>query len=472
MNQRTKIIATIGPATESPKVLENLINTGVNVFRFNLKHNSYDWHAEKMDTIRKISKKTGKPVALLSDLQGPELRTGIHENNVDKINLSTGIKVTMGTNPKPGMVNIPFGSLDLIEGLAEGYEIYIDDGKIELAVTSVSKDSIEAEVKGGGELGTRKSVSIPRANIQVPTLNEKDKSDIKFSIKQDVDFIALSFVRDEKDITTLRRFIKRYDGTQAIVAKIETLKSIQNLDEIIKASDSVMIARGDLGIEIPMERVPLIQKQIIQKCRESYRQVIVATQMLLSMVKNSIPSRAEVADIANAVDDRTDALMLSEETATGDYPERATSAMARIARYNEPAEHDDNLNYEPKSFEEIIIESSIKFSKKQPKNEEGIKGYIIFTESGKSAKVLSRFRTPLPVYAFSRHQNSVNQLALSYGVDAYQMELSKDPVKNTREAIKLLTKKKLINKGDSIIVIFGNDVGVPESNNTLSIIKI
>lgn len=472
MNQRTKIIATIGPSSESTQTIKSLIGLGVNIFRFNLKHNNYEWHAEVMQRVRDIAKRENKQVGILSDLQGPELRTGIHPNDVDKIHLQLNSEVTIGSVPQQGLANIPFAHLDLVADLQPGHEIYIDDGKIELEVIKISKNSVRAKVKGGGELGSRKSVSIPRANINVPTLNDKDRADIKFSIKEKTDFIALSFVRDGQDIATLRKYIKANSGNQSIISKIETLKSIQNLDEIIKASDGVMVARGDLGIEIPMERVPLIQLQIIKSCREQYKPVIVATQMLMSMVRNPIPSRAEVSDIANAVFEKTDALMLSDETASGEYPEKATSIMAKIARYNESGVHEEDISYEPDSFEEIIIEASVKFSKKKPSREEGIKGYIIFTESGKSARVLSRFRTPIPIFAFSRHESTTNQLTMSYGVKSYNLELTKDPIKNTREAIKTLTRDKSIAKGDRIIVIFGNNVGVPEANNTLSIIQV
>jgi pyruvate kinase len=274
------------------------------------------------------------------------------------------------------------------------------------------------------------------------------------------------------DITTLRRVINESGGNQAIIAKIETLKSIKNLADIIKESDAIMVARGDLGIEIPIERVPKIQKQIIKMCREKSKPVIVATQMLLSMVNSPTPSRAEVADIANSVFDKTDALMLSEESATGDHPAKVVNTMAKIARYNESLEADLEIEHSANSFEEIIIEASVQFSKQKPGEGDGVKGYILFTESGKSARVLSRFRSPLPIYAFSRHEDSVNKLALSYGVRPFCLNLSQDPVENTRAAIKVLTDRKLIFSGDRMIVIFGNNIGVPESNNTLSIIEV
>ncbi len=478
MEQRTKIVATLGPSSESTEVISSLLDSGVNVFRFNLKHNNHEWHGELMQRVRQIAKNKDINIALLSDLQGPELRTGNFSNNNtptgagEKITLNIGEEVTFGRDAEPGIKNIPFEDLKVIEDLDLNDEIFVDDGKIELSTTGIFDGYIRTVVKGGGVLGNRKSVSIPQATINVPTLHTKDLEDIKFSIEHSVDFIALSFVRDVVDITTLRRFIKEAGGNQAIIAKIETLKSIKNLTDIISESDAVMVARGDLGIEIPIERVPKIQKQIIKLCREQSKPVIVATQMLLSMVKNPTPSRAEVADIANSVFDKTDALMLSEESATGDHPIKVVNTMAKIARYNESLEADLSLEQSANSFEEIIIEASVQFSRQKPGDGEGVKGYVVFTESGKSARVLSRFRSPLPVYAFSRHENSVNKLSLSYGVRSFTLDLGRNPVENTRAAIKTLMDRKLIFTGDRLIVIFGNNIGVPESNNTLSIIEV
>lgn len=472
MKQRTKIVATLGPSSESTEAINTLLDSGVNIFRFNLKHNNYEWHGELMKRVREIAKSKDLNIGILSDLQGPELRTGDFPDGTESITLKAGQEVTFGNDSLEGITNIPFAHLNVIDDLDPNDEIFIDDGKIELEVIEIFEGYMRATVKGGGVLGNHKSISIPQATIKVPTLNEKDMADIIFSIEENVDFVALSFVRDKEDIATLRQFLEKNKGHQAIIAKIETLKSIENLEGIIDESDGVMVARGDLGIEIPIERVPKIQKQIITMCREQSKPVIVATQMLLSMVKNSIPSRAEVADIANSVFDRTDALMLSEESATGDHPIRAVNTMAKIARYNEEPEPDLSILHTTKSFEEIIIESSIQFSKHKPADGEGIKGYIIFTESGKSARVLSRFRSPLPVYAFSRHESSVNKLALSYGVRGFNLNLSEDPVVNTRSAIKELMDRSLVFAGDRLIVIFGNNVGVPEANNTLSIIEV
>ncbi|PJA41055.1 pyruvate kinase [candidate division WWE3 bacterium CG_4_9_14_3_um_filter_34_6] len=473
MSQKTKIIATLGPASESNEMIEKLILSGVNIFRFNLKHNTHEWHENLMNRVKNIAKNLNKKVAIFADMQGPELRTGIFPNNVKNISLLEGENILLSAkfDEKANATWIPFKDVKSVKDLSKGTMIYIDDGKIELEVTKFSDTNIFAVVKGGGVLGTQKSISIPNAKINVPTLMPKDISDAKFSIKQKVDFIALSFVRDSADIATLRKLIVKEGGNQSIVAKIETLKAIENIDEIINETDVIMVARGDLGVEIPIERVPRIQKQLIYKCRLQAKPVIVATQMLLSMVNNITPSRAEVADIANAVFDKTDCLMLSEETATGANPDKVASTMSKIARYNEMHEFTDDLSYTPKSFEEIVIGASIKFSRKAPSGESEVKGYIVFTESGKSVRVLSRFRPPLPIYAFSTHFHVAKQMIISYGTIPYQMKLHKNPVTNTKNALEILQKDRYIETGDRLIVIFGNNVGVPEANNTISIIK-
>src|SRR3989344_4020965 len=432
MTQKTKIIATLDPASHSSRVLEDMIIAGASVFRFNLKHNNHEWHAELANRLRGIAKKLNKNIALLADLQGPELRIGMLPNNIDKLMLSEGGEVILSKKEQTKTTWIPFSNISCIKDLEKGHSIFIDDGKIQLEVVSIKQDKIIAIVKQGGGLGSRKSVSIPQANVDVPTLMPKDKKNVAFAVKENFEFVALSFVGK---------------------------------------SDGIMVARGDLGVEVPIEKVPRIQKELILASRIHFKPVIVATQMLLSMVNNPTPSRAEVADIANSVFDKTDAIMLSEETATGLHPVKVVNTMSKIARYNETHEFVDDLVLKPTSFEEIVIAASIKFSKGTPNGEEDIKGYIIFTESGKSARVLSRFRPPLPIYVFSSHPSVVRKLALSYGVIGNHMQLHKNPVNNIKSAIEILKKNKFIDKGDKLISIFGNNVGVPESNNTISIVS-
>ena len=479
--KRTKIVTTIGPATESPENLKKLMTAGANIFRLNLKHNTHDWHEDLIKKIRKISDEEGHNIAIMADLQGPELRIGKFNLNVEKVTLNTGDKVVMSKtiDPDEKLVNIEFPKIDLVEGLKPGMEVSIDDGKIVLKVEETERSRFIATVEEGGDLGIKKSVSIPEAHINVPTLVEKDIKDLEFAIKNEVDFVALSFVRNGRDITTLREKINEHGGAQHIIAKIENLHGVENIEEIVKLADGIMVARGDLGIEVPMERVPSIQENLIKLARENSKPVIVATQMLMSMVNNPIPTRAEVSDIAHAVYDGTDALMLSEETTAGKYPIKAVGYMAKIARYNESHRaHKLHIklmsdDYTPTSYEEMVIASSIQFSQAHPsKEDKKIKGYIVFTESGKSARALSRYRTDLPIYTFTSHYPVYKQLALSFAVDAYNLKLKKDPVENIRSAIKILKDQEMLESGDKVIVIFGSNVGALESNNTMSIVTI
>lgn len=473
--KKTKIIATLGPATENKTELHKLIHAGVNVFRFNLKHNDYAWHKEVMNRVRMVAKEEGIEVGIFADLQGPELRIGMFPDNFEKITLEEGQEVYLSPQFIKGKFCIPFNEIDLIEDLHPGQRIFIDDGKVELEFESRTKEYIKTKVVDGGALGPRKSVSIPGATINVPTLMPKDKRDIEFAINADVDFIALSFVRDGQDITTLRKIIKSHGGTQKIIAKFETLKAVENMKEIVRESDVIMVARGDLGVEIPFEKVPKIQDQLITECRKEAKPVIVATQMLMSMINNPMPSRAEVADISHAVMQKTDVLMLSDETTIGKFPIKAVQAMSKIARFNE--HYEDVLpeigDFDSHTFEELLIASSIRLAKEIPDTEQSkIKGYIVFTESGRSARVLSRFRSTFPIYAFSAHMHTIRQLTMTYGVTPYHMHLHKNPVTNIRKAIDLLKEKHHIDPGDKIIVVFGQNIGEPGSNNTISIVGV
>lgn len=473
MTQFSKIIATVGPSTTSPETIKKLIEAGVSVFRFNLKHNTHNWHLKVASDVRKASKELTVKTALMADLQGPELRTGIFENQIKKIQLHKEQTIVLSKNLlTKNAIHIPFDYVANIHDIKKGTNIFIDNGTIHILATKIGDSYIAGVVKEGGPLGIQKSVSIPKATIDVPTLTAKDKKDITFALTHNFDYIALSFVRNEKDVINLKTAIKRLGGGQKVISKIETVKAVENFDAILKESHSIMVARGDLGIEIPIERLPKLQKELIKKCRNASKPIIVATQMLKSMVTEPIPTRAEVADIANAVFDKTDALMLSEETAIGNLPIKSVSMMSKIARYNENYKFEDDIIKTPESDEEIIISSSIRFTKQHPNNKNGIKGYVVFTESGRSARMLSRYRAPLPIYAFTTHITVSNQLALSYGVIPINIKLQEDPVKNIRNAINLLKDTHFVDGDDRLIVIFGNNVGVPESNNNLSIVRV
>ena len=470
--KKTKIIATLGPVTETKSQIQKLISAGVNVFRFNLKHNNHEWHHKLLMIVRETAKEMNVEVGTIADLQGPELRIGTF--TTEKMTFEQNQEVYLAPEVIPNKICIPFKDINLIYDLNKGQKIFIDDGKVELEFTSQTDKYIKTIVTEGGTIGSRKSVSIPGADIRVDTLMPKDKADVDFAIANHMDFIALSFVRDAYDITTLRKLIKAKKGNQQIISKIETLKAIQNLKEILAASDVIMVARGDLGVEIPFEKVPKLQEVMIQECKTAYKPVIVATQMLMSMMKNPLPSRAEVSDIANAVFQQTDCLMLSDETTIGEHAVKAVQTMSKIARFNENQQ--ENLinvsNFDSNTFEELLIAASVKLSLEKPKNEKTqIKGYIVFTESGKSARVLSRFRSTLPIFAFTEHETIARQLTMSYGVTPFVMNLHKKPVTNIYNAIELLKTKRMIEKADCLVAVFGDNVGEPGANNTISLVS-
>ena len=474
INKKTKIIATIGPASESPEKIETLIHSGVNLFRFNLKHNDYEWHKEVMHRVRTVAKKLNVNIAILADLQGPELRIGQFSTGNPKEDLHEEqiVYIAKTLEKKRKELTIEFPKLDLVENIEKNGLIMIDDGKAVFRILEVGVNELKTIVEDGEYLGVRKSVTIPNAHINVPTLMEKDLKDVEFSISQHVDFLALSFVRDAADIIALKNLIKQHNGTQQVIAKIETAISIENMPEIIEETDAVMVARGDLGIEIPIEKVPSVQEYLINLCREKAKPVIVATQMLLSMVENPIPSRAEVSDIAHSVGQGTDCLMLSEETTTGKHPVKAVNSMAKIARYNENRLYKDTITYDIKSFEDVIIDSARNFSGLPEKYKDELAGYIVFTESGKSARLLSRYRPNLPIFVFTTHKEIYHQLALSYGITAFNLKLEKNPVTNIKNALEILKEGNYIAHSDKLITIFGNNVGEPGGNNSLSIVEV
>ena len=476
MNQKkTKIIATIGPASESPEKIETLIRSGVNIFRFNLKHNDYEWHRTVMERVRKIAQDINVNIGIMADLQGPELRIGNFSTGNPKETLEQDQIVYVAqnlNNTSHKELTIEFPKIDLVEGIEKNGLIMIDDGKVVLRVIDITSNEIKTIVEDGDILGTRKSVSIPNANINVPTLMEKDLNDVEFSVKQNVDFLALSFVRNAEDIRTLRDLINKHKGRQHIVAKIETAKAIEEMKEIIEETDALMVARGDLGVEIPIEKVPSIQEYLINLSREKAKPVIVATQMLLSMVENPIPSRAEVSDIAHSVGQGTDCLMLSEETTTGKYPVKAVSSMAKIAKFNENRLYKGIISYDIKSFEDVIIDSARNFSELPENYQQELAGYLVFTESGKSARLLSRYRPNLPIYVFTPRKETYHQLSMSYGIRSFNMELDKNPVLNIKNALNILKKENLTMHGDKLITIFGNNVGEPGGNNSLSLVDV
>jgi pyruvate kinase len=409
--KHTKIVATIGPATESPEAFEQLMNAGLNVARLNMSHGDHDEHGARFVTIRRLSKELDKPIAILVDLSGPKIRTGDYVT--ERITIQGGDPIILTTEPHVGdaskiYINYP----KLAKEVKPGSIIMLDDGKKKLEVRSIKGHEIHCMVIVGGELKPRRGVNVPGAYLSIDTITEKDKRDIEFGVKNGADFFAISFVRRAEDIHQLRSILAGYGVKTPIIAKIETSEAIENLDAIIEAADGVMVARGDLAIEVPTEMVPLYQKQMVAKCNALGKPVITATQMLDSMIHNPVPTRAEVSDIANAVLDGTDAVMLSEESALGKHAAAAVAMMSRIACAVEEAKNGH-------SGETVDIRTAIAIPVAETARTVGAKLVVILTETGGAVRRVAKYRPHCPIVALTRLESTVKELALQRGVNPY-----------------------------------------------------
>ncbi|MEK7551681.1 MAG: pyruvate kinase [Patescibacteria group bacterium] len=461
MNDKlTKIIATIGPASDSEETIEELISLGVNVFRFNFKHSDIEWHRERLQRIQSVTKKLGVNIATLLDLQGPEVRLVLP---FDKIDLEIGEKVLVSKALGIKEKGISFNPPDVIASLKEGQKVSADDGLFEFIVR-IEDDKTYLESLSEGTLLNKKTINIANLDFDFPVLHDGDRKGLELAREYEVDFVALSFVRTHKDILTIKEEMKKINLDAKVVAKIETPKAILDIDSIITNSDVVMIARGDLGVELSLEEVPFYQKEIITKCIQKSTPVITATQMLESMTARKVPTRAEVSDVANAVYDFTDAVMLSGETASGKYPKEAVKIMVKVVKYSENknrvADIRSVFNYELSEIPEMVCDSAFNFYKVLKLKQKEIKGFIVFTETGKTARILSRYRAHVPIFAFCPKIDLVRKLSLSYGVFAIfqqsldqKSEITKDDI---IKAITELKKENLCKAGDNFIVLHGD----------------
>lgn len=464
MKNKTKIVATLGPSTEDPKILAELIKNGLSVARLNMSHGNHDEHAGRIKSLKEAEKMSGSMVATLLDLSGPKIRTGEVKNG--QITLKKGSSLKIVFKPIIGDENnlyINYGGLG--KELKPGAIILLDDGKRSLRVISIGKDYINTKVEMGGMIRGRRGVNIPGANLKISAITEKDKKDLLFGIKQDVDFVALSFVRSLKDIQDLKKLLEKNKSNAKIVAKIETPEAVACIDEIIKYTDAVMVARGDLAIEVGIEKIPTIQKMIIEKCNTAGVPVIVATQMLLSMVENETPTRAEISDIANAIYDGADAIMLSEETTIGKYPKKVVSLMQRVACVVE-----ENLpKYKKIQVMKNNISDSVSSSVVHNAEQVDASAIIALTESGFTARMLSRYRSNLSIYAVSSSQKTLRSLMLSFGV----LPVYHAGVKTFDDArdivVKIAKDKCNLKKGDKYVIAAGLKQGKSGSTNLMLI---
>lgn len=463
----TKIVATLGPSSDTEELIEKLIRSGVNVFRFNTKHGTVEWHSERIARVQKVANRIGVNIGILLDLQGPEIRL----ETIDKlpINVSKGDLINVTPSFVPSVKSICIPHPLVFKSLNIGDKMLIDDGAIELRVVKVSENLIEAKSEDDGVIGHRKGVNFPGVNIDLPSLIQADLEKLDMVTSSKVDFIALSFSRTKRDIDILREEMRKRNIRAMIVAKIESMAALNNIDELIEATDAIMVARGDLGVEIPIEQIAFWQKTIISKCRQAKKPVITATQMLQSMIDSPRPTRAEATDVANAVIDGTDAVMLSGETANGKYPVKAVEAMARIAQYNETVYDFVPLDIRPANETDIVVDAVAHMLNQ---DEVKIKFVLVFTHSGLTARSISRIRPKVPVIAVTRDQKVVEELTLSYGVAAMRTHFAEEDFKLPNPIINQLIEIGLLKKGETIVVVHGQNYYVSGSTNAVALFKV
>lgn len=468
--KRTKIVATLGPASSDKETLLAMMNEGMNVARINFSHGTYADHQQVIDTIRELNVETGFNVAILADLQGPKIRTlNMKDNGVDLISGSK-VEIVTGEEIEGTAERFAINYSQLPSDVKPGEKIRLDDGKLELEVLSTNgNDSIQAVVNHGGVLSSKKGVNLPNTVISMPSLTEKDRADLEFALKQDVDWIGLSFVRSARDIIELKHIIKKNKCKAKIVAKIEKPEAIEDIDEIIRQSDALMVARGDLGVEIPMEDVPLVQKMLIKKCYLHAKPIIVATQMMESMIDNFTPTRAEVNDVANAVLDGADAVMLSGETSVGNFPVRVIEAMSKIVSKIEESDliyHKEEL---PEKNQERFISDSICFNATRLGQRVDAKAIVTMSFSGYTAYKIASQRPKAPILVFTSNREILTQLNLIWGVKGiyYDKMVSTD---HTIADIKYILKKQgLIEAGDLVINIASMPIESKGKSNMLKL---
>jgi pyruvate kinase len=414
--RHAKIICTIGPASESEEVLANFVRNGMDVARLNFSHGSHQDHARNIERLRRIARQAGRSVCILQDLQGPKIRTGRLRNHTP-VNLEAGSRVIITPRNIAGTAAlIPTIFPTLAREAKPGERILLSDGLIELRVVSVRRGDVECLVINGGILAEHQGINLPGVALRVPALTEKDLKDLAFGIRHRVDMIAVSFVRSANDVRAVKRFLSERGGSAPVIAKLEKPQAIDNLEEILEVADGVMVARGDLGVEVPAERVPVIQKHVIRRAADWRKPVITATQMLESMIDNARPTRAEASDVANAVFDGTDAVMLSGETASGKYPLGAVTMMARIVVEAERNNQDATLLRRRRERRQFSISETICESVAHAAEDLHMRAIAIFTESGNTARLISKHRPRCAVYAFSHIPAVCNWMNLLWGV--------------------------------------------------------
>lgn len=467
MPKLTKIVATIGPATESAEIIAKLILAGMDVARFNTKHGTPEWHREAIVRVKSVAEKLGKPVAILLDLQGPEIRIDLPgEKN---FSLKEGEEVILTNNRNYNGGKAIYVPAEVIEILREGSRVLLDDGACEFEIVSKEPTLLRAKALNDSEVRHHTSLSTPGLTVDMPSLIEADLVQLDTTASLAVDFVGLSYVRNTADIALLKQELAKRSLAAAVVAKIENQSALDNIDELILASDAVMVARGDLAVEVPFEQLAFWQKLIIAKCRLAAKPVITATQMLKSMTDNPRPTRAEVSDVANAVYDSTSAVMLSEETAMGKYPVKAVETQAKIVAFNEPYVESYLEDWLDENSPSGITHAAMYLiqHRSQP-----IDSVVCLTETGATAGLLSRFRPKVPIHALTSNEQTARKLALQFGVIPHVIDFPPGGVQEPNVIAKQLAAIKIVESGKNVLIIYGSVWKTPGLTNSLSLIQI
>jgi pyruvate kinase len=472
MLNKTKIVATVGPACNTYEKLLALVQEGVNVFRLNFSHGTHEQHYEVIQHINKINDAFPFNIAILADLQGPKLRVGEIENDV--LQLRQGDTFYFTNEKRLGNLDgIYLSYPNFHNDVKVGETIMIDDGKIEVKIVEIGEDTrVKVEVITPGDLTSKKGINLPNTKISLPSLTEKDLLDIDFIVHNSIDWVALSFVRKPQDIHTLRDILQSKNHDAKIIAKIEKPEALENLREIILAADAVMVARGDLGVELPLEQIPMIQKNIIRKCIHRAKPVIIATQMMESMIDRTRPNRSEITDVANAVLEGADAVMLSGETAMGSYPELVIKTMVNIIREVEKEEIVYNRNLTPQPHSPSFISDALCYNACEMASDVEANALIGMTQSGYTGFMLSSYRPRSPLYIFTKTQSLINQLSLSWGVQAFYYGMEESVDKIISDQISFLKTRGLVKEGDVVVNTCSTPVSEHLPTNTMKITRV
>lgn len=452
--RKAKIVCTLGPASNSEAIMRDLMRLGMDVARLNFSHGTHEDHARNIDRLRRVAAKEGRTICILQDLQGPKIRTGRLKYRTP-IALKSGSRLTITPRDIPGTATVISTTFKtLANEVHPGSRILLSDGLIELKVTGIKGDDVECDVINGGMLGEHKGINLPGAKVSVPSMTEKDEKDLEFGIKHGVDMVAVSFIRSADDVRAVKRFIQARQSDAWIIAKLEKPQAIEelNLEEILDVADGVMVARGDLGVEMPPEKVPVIQKQVIRRAADWRKPVITATQMLESMIENPRPTRAEASDVANAIIDGTDAVMLSAETASGKYPREAVAIMAKII-----VEAEASLEVFPRRRQHrlLSISETICESVAHAAQDLEMKAIAVYTESGNTARLISKYRPKTSIYAFAANDHVCARLNLMWGVKPIACTMGITSEEMLKNAEGLLLQRQAVQPGDVVAIVAG-----------------